>query len=330
MATLKDVAKLVGVSVATVSYVLTGRGSVSKEVSEKVHSAVKELGYRPNRKAQAMRTGLSKSIGMILPDLTKPYFPHLAQQVESAARKAGFAVLLVDCQNQADAEEEGFDLLEQQGVDGIIWFPLDNHTPQNMHNLKCPVVLIDRTIPGYDAVHCDFSAGGALQARYAIQQGHRRVGLLCGPHTIESAPKRRQGFVDAAGDKLEIAWDIEVPFSTELTDEARQALQKNDVSLIACGDDLIAIGALGALNDYGIKVPEQVSVLGFDNIPWSKIVTPKLTTINQPISAIGAEAVNILTQKIQTPDDTVRAIILGVELVERDSVILVSEHPQAH
>jgi LacI family transcriptional regulator, galactose operon repressor len=321
MATLKDVAKKVGVSVATVSYVLTGRGSVSKAVSEKVQAAVKELGYRPNRKAQAMRTGQSKSIGMILPDLTKPYFPHLAQQVESAARKAGYAVLLVDCQNQAETEVEGFELLAQQSVDGIIWFPLDQTTPTIINSLRCPIVLIDRKIPGYDTVHCDFSRGGALQAEYAIKLGHKRVGLLSGPNTIESAPMRKNGFVNAAGNDLDIVWDIEVPFSTSLNDEARAALKKNDVSLIACADDLVAIGAMGALNEYGIKVPDDVSILGFDNIPWSTIVTPKLTTINQPISAIGAEAVSILTQKIQTPDETVRAIILGVELVERDSAI---------
>lgn len=321
MTTLKDVAKHVGVSVATVSYVLTGRGSVSKAVSERVLSAVKTLGYRPNRKAQAMRTGISNSIGLILPDLTKPYFPHLAQQIENAARKAGFAVLLIDCQSQIEAEQEGFDLLAQQSVDGVIWFPMDQQIPDEISNLGCPVVLIDRSLPGFDAVHCDYDRGGEIQARYAIELGHSRIGLLSGPQNIESARKRRQGFINQAGDQLTIVWDIEVPFSRELNDEARQALKKNLVSLVVCADDLIAIGTIGVLNDYDLSVPEQVSVVGFDNIPWSTVVTPKLTTINQPIAAIGAEAVDILTQRIQSPDKPTRTTILEVELVERASAI---------
>ena len=319
MATLKDVAKQVGVSVATVSYVLTGRGSVSQEVSKKVMTAVNELGYRPNRKAQAMRTGISNSIGMILPDLTKPYFPLLAQQVENAARKAGFVVLLVDCQNQVEAEQEGIDLLAQQSVDGVIWFPIDKEVPKNLDKLGFPVVLIDRSLPGFDTVHCDFTRGGALQAEYAIKLGHKRVGLLSGPKTIESARKRRKGFITAAGNKLDLVWDIEVPFSTSLTDEARKALQRNEVSMVVCADDLIAIGTMGAINEAGLKIPEQVSVVGFDNISWSTVVTPKLTTINQPIGAIGAEAFSILQQKIASPNGTTRTIILDVELVERAS-----------
>lgn len=325
MATLKDVAKLVGVSVATASYVLTGRGSVSKEVSKKVLAAVKELGYRPNRKAQAMRTGVSNSIGMILPDLTKPYFPHLAQQVENAARKAGFAVLLIDCQSQIDAEEEGFDLLAQQGVDGIIWFPIDQNIPNSINKLQCPTVLIDRNLPGFDTVQCDFNKGGSLQAQLAIKLGHQRVGILSGPQTIESARKRREGFIQAAKNKLDIVWDIEVPFSLDLNNKAHKALKEKSVSLVVCADDLIAIGAMGTLTDQGLNIPADVSVLGFDNIPWSTIVSPKLSTINQPIAAIGNEAVSILTQKIQMPDNTVRATILDVNLVERDSTVSIKK-----
>ena len=321
MTTLKDVAKAVDVSVATVSYVLTGRGSVSKAVREKVLSAVDALDYRPNRKAQAMRTGVSNSIGMILPDLTKPYFPHLAQQVENAARKAGYAVLLVDCQSQMEAEYEGFDLLAQQSVDGVIWFPMDDQVPKNIAKLGCPVVLIDRNLQDFDAVHCDYVRGGALQAQYVIELGHTRVGLLSGPKNIESAKQRRQGFVSAASNELELVWDIEVPFSRELNKKARKALQRNEVSMVVCADDLIAIGTIGELNDNGLSVPNQVSVIGFDNIPWSTVVQPKLTTINQPIAAIGTEAVSILTQRIANPEKTTRTTILDVNLVERASTV---------
>jgi LacI family transcriptional regulator len=321
MATLKDVANKVGVSVATVSYVLTGRGSVSKEMTQKVLDAVKELGYRPNRKAQAMRTGKSKSIGMILPDLTKPYFPHLAQKIESAARQQGYAVLLVDCQNEVETEPEGFELLVQQGVDGIIWFPMGQEMPVNLKTLNCPLVLLDLVeLNGYDSVHCDFIKSASMQAEYAYEMGHRRVGLLAGPQNIESARERRKGFLQGAEGKLDIVWDLEVPFSTELTDEAREAMLARDVTMVICADDLIGIGAMSALQANGLHVPEDISVMGCDNIPWSTLVSPKLTTINQPIEAIGAEAVAILTRKINTPDSTARSTKMDVDLVERESV----------
>lgn len=325
MATLKDVAKSVGVSVATVSYVLTGRGSVSQEMREKVLAAVKQLGYRPNRKAQAMRTGISNSIGIILPDLTKPFFPLLAQQVENEARKAGYAVLLIDCQNQTESEQEGFELLDQQGVDGIIWFPIDSSVPEGLKKMDCPVILIDRSLPGYDTVHCDYSHGGGLQAECVIGLGHKKVGLFSGPKNIESARKRRRGFVTAAKDKFDIVWDIDVPFSSELPEAAIALLKKNKVTMVVCADDLIAIGTLNILNELGIKVPEDISVVGFDNISWSTLVTPKLTTINQPIGAIGSEAINLLQHKIvsikEGTKEATRTIILDVELIERASTI---------
>ena len=321
MATLKDVAALVGVSVATVSYVLTGRGSVSPEVSKRVREAVDQLGYRPNRKAQAMRTGFSKSIGLVIPDLTNPFFPELAQKIEGAARAAGFSVLMVDCQNQAENEAEGLGLLEQQTVDGVIWCPTGNDSMAALSKLDCPVVLIDRAVPGFDAVHCDYLRGGALLAQHAIALGHRQVGLLSGPQDTDSARQRRQGFLAAAAGKLDINWEVEVPFAAELNAEARAALQENSASLVVAANDLIAVGAVGVLGELGLQVPRDVSLLGFDNIPWSALITPRLTTVHQPVGAIAAEAVDMLVSKIQSPQKTVRTMVLDVELIERDSAI---------
>ncbi len=321
MATLKDVASVVGVSVATVSYVLTGRGSVSDEMKKKVLAAVEKLEYRPNRKAQAMRTGVSQSIGLVIPDLTNPFYPALAQSIENTARAAGYSVILIDCQNNTDIEEEGLSLLEQQIVDGVIWCPTGNKSIKKLAKLKCPVVLLDRSHPGFNAVHCDYLRGGELLAQYAIKMGHRKIGLLSGPQLTDSARQRRQGFMDAAGDNLDILWEVEVPFSSALNAKARMALKDNAASLIVAANDLIAVGAIGALNDAGLSVPADVSIVGFDNIPWSAVITPKLTTINQPVAFIASEAVNMLVEKILAPDKPVRTIVLDVELVERDSAL---------
>lgn len=320
MTTLNDVARKVGVSVATVSYVLNDTGSVSQKVREKVLIAVEQLGYRPNRKAQAMRTGFTNSIGLILPDLTNPFFPELAQKVENAARNAGLTVLLFDTQNQKDAESEGFKMLEQHGVDGIIWCPVDSDTPTANPQAKCPVVVIDRPIPGYDIIQSDYRKGGCLLAGHALDLGHKNVGLLSGPANIESAKQRRQGFLEAA-ENLSIQWDIEVPFSTSLSKEAIDALQAGGVSMVVCADDLIAISAMRILEDSGLNVPGDVSVVGFDNMPWSEYVKPKLTTINQPVGDIGSQAVVLLTEKIKNPEEQVacETTVLDVELIVRES-----------
>ena len=321
MATLKDVAKEVGVSVATVSYVLNDKGSVSKAVSEQVRKAVKKLNYRPSRIAQSMRTGVTQSIGFMLPDLTNPFFPELAQMVENAARDKRVSVLLVDSQNRPEVEEAGLIQFQQHAVDGVILCPVGPKRPAALATLDCPVVLIDRPLPGYDVVHSDYRKGGALLADYAIKLGHKKVGLLSGPQTMASARQRREGFVNTAGDKIKVVWDEEVPFSLELTSNARKAIQSRKVSLIFAADDVIAIGAISEINEMGLRVPEDISVIGFDNIPWSTVVRPKLTTINQHLPAIGAEAVNLLFERINNPGKPTRAVVLDVDLTIRDSAI---------
>ena len=321
MSTLKDIAKEVGVSVATVSYVLNNTGSVGEEVRKRVLAAVKKLNYRPNRRAQAMRTGVSQSIGLVLPDLTNPFFPELAQSVENEARKRGMAVVLIDSQNNAEAELQGLAILQQQGVDGIIWCPVDDLVAQKATHLNCPIVLIDRPAQGFDVVHSNYRRGGALAAEHAIANGHRSVGILCGPRNIDSAEQRRMGFREQAEGKLDIVWEVEVPYATCLNEAACAALASGQASFVFAADDLIAIGAINSLNDRGIRVPEDVSIIGFDNIPWAELIRPKLTTISQPITDIGRASVDILLQKIHSPERIACAIILDVKLIERDSVI---------
>ena len=321
MPTLKDVAKEVGVSVATVSYVLNNTGSVGETVSKQVLAAVKKLGYTPNRRAQAMRTGFSQSIGLVLPDLTNPFFPELAQKVEDEARKQGIAVVLIDSQNNIEAETQGLSILAQQSVDGIIWCPVGNVTHEKKAATNCPIVLIDRPSQGFDVVHANYRAGGAIAAEHALQLGHTKIGLLSGPQNIESAIQRRNGFVEQAKNKLDIVWEIEVPFTTELNAAALTALASKEATFIFAADDLIAIGAINALMDIGLNVPNDVSVIGFDNIPWATMIRPKLTTISQPIADIGKVAVDILVQRIHDPEKTVCSFILDVNLIVRDSAI---------
>jgi len=315
MATIKDLAAKVGVSVATVSNVLNDKPNVGPSVRQKVLRAAKQLGYRPHRAAQAMRKGRTRAIGLVLPDLTNPFFPQLAQTVENTARNLGLLVCLIDSQGGAERESDGLTLLAQHGVDGVIWCPVGPHVPPALRTLDRPVVLIDRPRPGFAAVHSNYLMGGQLLAQYALQQGHTRVGLLSGPSDLESAQQRRNGFVRAFPKRMEIAWEVRVGFDGLLTREARDTLlRRQRASLIVAGN------AIHFLAEHNVNVPNDVSVTGFDDISWARIVSPRLTTIAQPLSAIGARAVELLQERMAGGTIPSRPTVFDVALVERDSV----------
>lgn len=322
MATVKDIAAAVGVSVATVSNVLNGKPNVGRVIRKKVLRAAKQLGYRPNRAAQAMRTGRTRAIGLVLPDLTNPFFPELAQAVENTARSLGLLVCLIDSQGRAEGESDGFALLAQHAVDGVIWCPLGPHAPSALRKLARPIILIDRPGLRYAAVHSNYVMGGELLAEYAVRMGHKRVGLLSGPQELDSARQRRDGFVNARPDKIEIVWEVSVGFHGVLTQAAVDALskQRRKVTLIVAGNDLIAINAMRYLTDQGVKVPQDVSITGFDNIRWTDVVTPRLTTIAQPVGAIGAKAVELMQESMSGEKIPARHTVFDVTLIERDSV----------
>src|SRR5215472_4835207 len=191
MATVKDIAAAVGVSVATVSNVLNGKPNVGRVNRQKVLRAAQRLAYQPNRAAQAMRTGRTRAIGLVLPDLTNPFFPQLAQAVEKTARSLGMAVCLIDSQGSAEGETDGFALLCRHAVDGIIWCPVGTRPPPHLKGRTPPIVLIDRPQPGHPVVHSNYLMGGGLLAAYAVRMGHRCVALLSGPQNLASARQRR-------------------------------------------------------------------------------------------------------------------------------------------
>lgn len=321
MATVKDIASAAGVSVATVSNVLNGKPNVGQAIRRKVLAAAAQLHYRPNRAAQAIRTGRTRAIGLVLPDLTNPFFPELAQAVENTARSLGLLVCLIDSQGRAEGEADGVALLMQHAVDGIIWCPLGPRPPAALKRLDRPVVLIDRPGPGYAVVHANYRMGGELLAHYALRMGHRRVGLLSGPAELTSARQRRDGFVGAAPARLKIAWEANVGFDGALSEQATALLgRRREATLIVAGNDLIAISAMRWLAEHGVRVPQEVSVAGFDNIRWSDVVTPRLTTIAQPVADIGAKAVELIQQKMSGTRPGSRRSVFDVALVERDSV----------
>jgi LacI family transcriptional regulator len=323
VATLQDVAKRARVSIATVSHVLNDTKQVTASVRERVLKAASDLNYRANHFGRSLRTGTSRTLGAVVPDLTNPFFPELLQSIETTARSLGYTLLLVDSTSERPNEHAALEILASQNVDGLIWVPINDHA---MTEALPPTVVVSGSYLGSaDTVYSDQRKGGKLQAQAAIDHGHTKIALLSGPQSTGNSRDRRKGFLDEVEGRTELLWEQEVPFSLTLPQEAAELLQQQDFSLVVAANDTIAIAALRVLLDAGIKVPEEVSIIGFDDIALSSLVTPPLTTVRQPIRDLGARAVRLLHKRITEPDGQLCHEILDVELIERRSLIRLNE-----
>lgn len=316
MARLKDVATTAGVSIATASNVLRNTKATSPDVRERVLRAAEELGYVPNPHAQSLRTGQSRTLGLVVPDLTNPYFPALAQAIETTARAHGYALLVMDAGDDAGREAASLALMASYRVAGVVWVPVSDAVKPDF---PFPIVTVDRPVPGCDAVVADHAAGGALIAQHVVALGHERVGLLSGPGALPSAASRRAGFIAAAADAVTVVWEYEVPFSSDLPVEVVAQLQRPACSLVVCANDAVAVAVLRILRDAGIEVPGQLSVVGFDDVPWAAFVEPALTTVRQPLAELGAGAVEVLLDRLARPATPPQRRTLPVTLVARRS-----------
>lgn len=323
--TLKDVARAAGVSLASASYAINGAGSVGEATRAHILQTAARLGYRPNTSAKAMKTGRTGAIGLILPDLTNPFFPGLAQAVLQAARRQGHGVLLADTGGALEEERLAIQLLIGQGVDGLIWFPIDDSNPRGRlpapEMQRLPVVVLDRNLPDFDVVLADYALGGRLAAQRLIAAGHRDIGVISGPRAASSARERAEGAVAVVQAEARLAWHVENAFSLDLDPAVAEALDSRRATAVIAGSDIIAIGAIRRLRALGLDVPGDVSVIGFDDIPWAGLHAPPLTTIDMPVEAMAQSAIDTLTQRLSDgPGGARRRTVFDVALVERETV----------
>lgn len=315
MATMMDVARKAGVSVATVSHVLNDSKTVSDKTSRRVRAAAEELGYHPNRSARALRKGYSQTLGLLFPDLRNPFFSELVYAVEEEARRLGYSLILVDTSGDETEEELGFTWLNEHRVAGAIWIPSSGRPIRSTF----PVVCVDRPMEGLDQVYSDHYQGGRLIARHAIESGHRAAALISGPREITSACLRRNGFLDGIGTELSIAWEAFASFSGALDSETIERLGRSKATFIFASNDMIAMSTIRALTERGFDVPGDVSVAGFDDVPWAGLVSPSITTVHQDIATVGREAVRTWVEGIAHPRRAPVRSVLPVELVQRAS-----------
>lgn len=317
---IKDVAKRAGVSIAAASYALNGREGVAEKTRQRIMQAVEDLNYQPSKFAQSMRTGKTDTIGLVLPDLSNPFFPQFAKAVQQSAGEIGKSVLLIDTSNDAAIEREGVKRLVSQGVDGIIWWPSSTENCQAIKELGPPIVLVDFVKPGIDSVTSDHDSGGRLLACFVNTARVNRIGLIRGPASFRSATLRRDGFVDSLDRSKSIVWEHTNAFSPPLSDAIKSELALTDVDVVICPNDLIAIEVIRYLKSLGRKVPEDIAVTGFGDIQFADVISPALTTVHQPLAELGRRAIDLLVRRFETPDAEIQDIVLGVALVVRDSL----------
>lgn len=327
LATIRDVAKLAGVSVATVSRVLNKNGYVNKETEQKVTTAIEQLRYEPNAVARGLAGKRTGTIALILPDISNPFFPEMARGVEDVAHKHGYTVILCNSDDQGVKERTYIEILKKKYIDGIIFASntLEEADMAKMQEHDLPLVMLDRA-PNQDSfsvVRAKNYEGAQLAVKHLLEVGCKRIAHIYGPQELITAKERTAGYEDAVKNLPWYSPSLMVPgnFRLEGGVKAIEVLLERhpDVDGIFAGNDLMAVGALKALYRMGKKVPDDVAICGFDGIALTEITQPELTTIAQPIYEMGTLAATVLIEKISATAKANPIHELGVTLIARGS-----------
>ena len=335
MPTIRDVAKLAGVAPITASRVISNSGYASDEVRQRVNQAVDQLGYVPNFLARSLRSKRTRTLALVLTDITNPFWTTVARGVEDAASEEGYHVIFCNTDESASKQESYLEAMIQKQVDGILLVPARSKEDpiKFLHQQNVQVVLLDRRLPDIevDVVRCD-SKGGAYQlVQLLLKLGHRRIAILSGPSGVSSADDRVAGYQHAlqeAGleteDRLIIYGEFSLESGYQMTHDLL-AMTPRPTALFA-SNNFSAIGALKALHDAGVTVPEEMSVVGFDDLPAAIVVEPFLTVAFQPAYEMGRRATKRLLECLDGQvTDGIQEIVLPVSIIERKSTQAVTE-----
>ncbi|MFT4792689.1 MAG: LacI family repressor for deo operon, udp, cdd, tsx, nupC, and nupG [Paracoccaceae bacterium] len=325
-ATIQDVARIAGVSTATVSRALSTPDVVAQSTRDAVARAVEDTGYRVNRTARNLRRQRTGNVIALAPNLANPFFSQILSGMASALTAASYDLLIVDTQTGPDPDARLIHCLRSGMADGLVL--LDGAlSPAILAGVGRPPVItacewLDAPLP---SVRVDNAAGAAMAVAHLVDMGHRRIGHITGPAGNVLTDTRRNGFDRAmqdAGLPLRPNWIFGGDFSMDsgAFAAARWMVLPDRPTAVFCASDEMAVGFMGALQHAGVGVPEQVSVIGFDNIEVAAHLTPALTTIRQPRSLIGMRAAELLIQMIDGNLLTGPTEIIPVELIRRNSV----------
>ncbi|RYL95878.1 LacI family transcriptional regulator [Sporolactobacillus sp. THM7-4] len=319
--TIKDIALLAEVSPTTVSRVLNNRGYISRKTREKVNQAMKELNYYPNELARSLYHQHTYFIGLIFPTTSNPFFGELVFHIENICASLGYKILLCNSLDRADKEQSYLEMLQRNQVDGII-VGAHNRLPE-YQRMNLPIVAIDRYLSDdIPVVASDNFNGGKIATKWLLDQGCRKIIHINGPHELETpANKRRDGYEQMMREAGITPVTYELPESLiyrRCLETVRKLFNDHpETDGIFASDDLIAATVFSEAEKRGLKIPEELKVVGYDGTETVRICLPYLTTIRQPIKEMAEKAVQILIQKIEGHfKEENREIILPVQLVK--------------
>lgn len=328
MPNIAAVAALAGVSTATVSRVLNDHPYITEETRSQVLRAMEQLGYRPSRVARRLRLKRTQILGLILSDIANPFFTSVIRGIEDVAYDNGYSLLLCNSDERGDKERLYVEVLEAEQVAGVIMSPVDEDSRSCALLLEngVPVVAIDRRLRQFDldTVLVNNVKGVNDAISYLIGLGHNRIGFIGGPTTVTTGRERQNGYEQALRERgLEM--DASLLKVGNFKQEsgyraARELLDSQDPpTAIFSANNLMTLGALNAINEKGLKIPADVSLIGFDDMPWSLSLNPPLTSVAQPTYDFGSAAAELLLQRIADKNRDVTKVKLDPELIIRES-----------
>lgn len=324
MATIKDVAEKAGVTVTTVSRVLNNRGYISEKTRKKVYEAMKELNYQPNELARSLYRRKSYLIGLLIPSVSHPFFAELTSYIEYYAYQNDYKILLCNSLQDVEKEKDYINMLKRHQVDGII---IGSHTLETEQylNVNLPIVAIDRyfseKIP---YVASDNYNGGVLATKLLIQKGCKKIAHISGPLILNTpANNRRKAFMDVVKEHSIENVVVETKLNVFDTDEYKKLIIKlftdhPDIDGVFASSDLIAATIINAAKEIGKEVPEDLKIVGYDDISIAETIVPPLTTIRQPIEEMAKKTIEIILDQIDGKEVSIENI-LPVTLIERES-----------
>lgn len=323
MSSIRDVAKQAGVSVATVSRALANPEKVSQKSLEKVNRAIKALGYRPNLLARNFRSARSHTIVILVPDITNPFFSQVIQAIEDKAQQRGYAVLLCDTRDSVKREQQYIQKVENKLADGLIQLRPERLDIESTERIPLVYSCACENLEGFK-VRVDNSESAKTAVDYLVSLGHSKIGVITGLADNAHSKERLLGYkksLQEAGLELNEKWIFRGDFTLVSGQScALEALKmKNRPTAIFCMSDQMAIGAIQVFQSQGLKIPNDISIVGFDDIPFSQHWFPSLTTVTQPYKAMGEASVDMLIDIIENPASEEQDLILPTEFAIRNS-----------
>ncbi|ATJ83587.1 substrate-binding domain-containing protein [Halomonas beimenensis] len=327
MVTITDVAKAAGVSVSTVSHVLNGTRFVKEETRARVRAAVERLDYTPSSSAQSLKKHMTHTVGMLVTSSANPYFAEVVSRLESSLYAAGFNLMLCNSGRDIDKQRSYIRTLKGKRIDGLLVLEsvMSPAYRELLASCPFPVVLLDMEAPGLASVSDDSEQGGYLATSHMIAQGHRAIGCITGPAEHHQSSRRYRGFSRAlreAGIALDPDWVFPGNLEVDGGEAAIRRLcrgERRPTALFAF-NDLSALGAISQATRQGLSVPDDLSVIGYDDIEIARLLIPALTTVRQQTDTMCREACRLITSAIAARVPVSEHLRIPPELIVRDSV----------